>query len=375
MFRKILFVLILIAAMLMTSGSTTSGSPIPPDWEKVFSPPPPADDFTVLWALEAFKEHLYVAADTYPTGVQIYRSADGNDWAPLIEPGFGDPDLWVTWDMTTFQGKLYISVHDWGNVITPGGIMRSSNGTDWERVFTLSDDDFATGHMPAAFGEFDGMLYFSSIPSFGSYGQLWRSPSGDPGTWEMVLSVYNGSFMAPLTAFKGYAYVSGLIHEGDSFGMRVWRSADGLNWEVVGAGVVSGPENIQDGVLTVFKNQLYLSTQAVDGGRIYRTTDGLNWIPVVSGGFGDPNIPYIDSMLVYEGDLYAFCTSYAEDGSTYARIYRSHTGNANEWGQLPTESWGALSGQARMQQAVFKGDLYSIDFNFNNMSSVYKMNK
>jgi hypothetical protein len=373
MFRKLVFGLILIAAMLVTSGSATTKGPKPPGWENVFTPPP--SDFTALWALETFKNHLYVAADNYTTGVQIYRSADGKDWTPVNEAGFGDPGLWISWDMMTFKGKLYISVHDWGNGITPGGVWRSENGTDWERVFTLSDDDFATFHMPAAFGEFNGMLYFSSIGSLGSYGQLWRSPSGDPGTWEMVFSIYNGGFLAPLTAFKGYAYVSGLVVGEESEGMRVWRSADGVNWEVVGAGVLEGPENLQDGVLTVFRNQLYLSTQAVDGGRIYRTQDGVNWDAVVTGGFGDPMIAYINSMQVYQGDLYALCTADDGSGSTYARVYRSHTGNGNDWEQIPTDSWGAHSGLERMQQAVFKGDLYAIDFNFNNTPGVYKMVK
>jgi hypothetical protein len=40
---------------------------------------------------------------------------------------------------------------------------------------------------------------------------------------------------------------------------------------------------------------------------------------------------------------------------------------------VPTDSWGMNTGLERMQQAIFKGELYTANFTFDNTTSVYKM--
>jgi hypothetical protein len=374
MFKKMFFVLILITSLIATSGSAVGfHKPNPPTWQNVFTPP--VSDFTVVWAVESFKNNLYAAVASYPSGMQLYRSSNGKDWSAVGEGGFGlGSSYFVSWDMAVFEGKLYVSVHDLGiqepgfeNV--PGRIMRSENGQDWETVFIENDEDFLSGHLPAAFGIFNGMLYAASISSDS---QIWRSKNGNPGSWEKVLSVEEGGFGAPLTAFKGYAYVSGVTGPAQNI-LTVWRSRNGLTWETVGAGVLDDSANYRDGSLAEFKGELYLSTQSAGGGRIYRSKDGVNWRPVVSDGFGDPSLLEINGLIVYEGDLYATGTAYGEDGAPCARVYRSHTGK--DWEQIPTGSWGSNSGNERMQQAIFKGNLYLSNFNFNYSSSVFKMVK
>jgi hypothetical protein len=378
MIKKIFLALILVSALIATSGSAVGfHRPNQPSWENVFTPP--VSDFTVVWSVESFKNNLYAAVANYPSGMQLYRSANGKDWSAVGEGGFGLGSSYLcSWDMTVFEGSLYVSVHDLGVrepdfVNVPGRIMRSRNGLDWETVFVVNDEDFLSGHLPAAFGTFNGMLYVASSSDVSpSDSQIWRSKNGNPGSWEKVLTVDDAFFGAPLTAFKGYAYVSGVTGLAQNI-LTVWRSRDGLTWETVGAGVLDDSANTRDGSLAEFKGDLYLSTQSAGGGRIYRSKDGKNWSPVVSDGFGDPSLIEINGLIVYEGDLYATGTAYGEDGTPYARVYRSHTGK--DWEQIPTDSWGPNSGNERMQQAIFKGSLYLSNFNFNSTSSVFKMVK
>jgi hypothetical protein len=372
MFKKSVFVLILFAIQLFTLGSGSApADPKNPTWQEVFVPP--LSESTVVWALEPFKNQLYAAVANYPTGMQIYRSSNGTDWQAVTKPGFGiDPHLYVSWDMTSYQGKMYVSVHDIGSHETPGRIMRSRDGVNWETVFLVDDSGFAQDSLPAAFGEFNGMLYVA-VDSFDSdsYGQIWRSQSGDTGTWEQVFSVFNSGFGAPLTAYNGFAYISGWNSTTGTMG--AWRSSDGLSWESIGMGVLDVPENYGDGSIQAFRGTLYLSTQSSDGGRIYRSSDGLNWQPVVTGGFGDPTLYEINGLIIFKDDLYACGTAYDENGVGFAKVYRSHSGNSGDWEPVPTESWGPYSGTNRMEEAVFKGNLYVANFNFNQTSSVNKL--
>ena len=364
MYRKILFALILITSLGITSAfALTARADTLPTWEKVFTVEN-YDNYQLIWAVEPFKDNLYIAVSDFFDGMRLYRSANGKDWAPANEPGFGfGYESPVSWDMAVYEGKMYVSVNDNTLWDLPGRIMRSADGLNWEMVFEV-DNSPGNAHLPAAFGEFKGMLYVAILGDVvgADLGELWRSPHGDPGTWEKVMTIWDFNFGAPLVSFKGYAYVSGAnVITGQ---VSVWRSADGVNWESVGAGVVDDPSNTRDGSLAVFKGSLYLSVYNPGGGRIYVTKDGVNWETVTGDGFGEPAFQEIAGLIVYEGDLYATGTAFVPDQWKYARVYRSHSGKPGTWESIPTEeSWG-WSGSERMQQAVFKGDLYISDFDW-----------
>ncbi len=372
MYRKILFALILITSLGITSAfALTARADTLPTWEKVFTVPN-FGNYQLIWAVEPFKDKLYIAMADFTEGMTLYRSANGKDWEPANEPGFGFGfEYPVSWDMAVYEGKMYVSVHSQGYYDTLGRIMRSEDGLNWEMVFEVADDPI-NAHYPAAFGEFKGMIYVAVDAADSS--EIWRSPHGDPGTWEKVLTVQSFGFGAPLVSFKGYAYVSG--GDGITGQVGVWRSADGVSWERVGTNVVDDPSNFRDGTLAVFNDSLYLSTYNWNGARIYVTKDGLNWETVVVDGFGDPTVFEIAGLIVYKGDLYACGTAYDSMGTPSARVYRSHTGKPGTWEQIPTESWG-ISGTERMQQSVFKGGLYIANWNLwwdvNYPNALYKM--
>ncbi len=368
-------VLIVAAALIVINGGVAGfRPPNPPAWENVFVPPVEGNEYTLVWAVESSGNKLYAAVANFYSGLQLYRSSDGKTWSAVGEPGLGvDPQYYVSYDMISFKGKLYVSMHDYGFHLVPGKIMRSGDGENWETVFTVNDEDFITDHQPAAFGEHNGMLYVASIgeSTLGTpVGQLWRSRNGDAGTWEKVLSVEQGGFGGPLTSFKGYAYVSGVTGP-DLSTVTVWRSRDGKTWETVGAGVLDGLGNYRDGTLAEYKGNLYLSTENWKGGCVYRSKDGKNWTQVAKDGFGDTTLKDLASLFVYKGDLYAFGIARDADDISYVKIYHSRSGE--DWQQVSTGSWGANTGTERMQQAVFKGYLYLANFTLTNTSSVYKM--
>ena len=223
------------------------------------------------------------------------------------------------------------------------------------------------------FGEFNGMLYVAIISDdWDADSEIWRSPNGDAGTWEKVFSVKNGGFGAALTSFKGYAYISGWDNEAGT--AWVWRTPDGLRWEKVGAGVLDVQGNYSDDTIRQFRDRLYVSTHNIYGARIYRSDDGVEWEEVVNDGFGEESLfTEMNGLMPFQGDLYAFVTAYDfETGMSYARVYRSHTGDPRDWQPVLTD-WGPYSGTNREEQAIFKGNLYAADFNFNNSPAVFRL--
>ena len=374
MSRKTLFVVcFLLIFCLVSIGRPTFAKGETPTWKVVFDPYQIGySPNYYIWSAETFKSYLYTTVSFFETGAQVFRSADGETWEEASQPGFGiDSKYVVSWDMIVYQGKLYVAVNDFGWNDKPGMIIRSADGLNWEPVL-VGDADTLQGNLIDKFGVFNGMIYATAV---WTTGQIWRSPSGDPGTWELVKTPLGTSFWSSssMTSFKSYLYFSGydgVIGEPGTGRLWVWRSPDGVNWETVGEDVLDDPANGIDRSLAVYKDYLYLSTISYsDGGRIYRSRDGVNWELVIEKGFGNPNIAEITSLFTYQGDLYA--TSNETDNATYANaiIWRSHTGNPDDWTQVNPGGLGEWSWSERCSQAIFKGDLYiaNIWWNINKM--------
>ncbi len=337
-----------------------------PTWNVVFDPSQSGYSWDyMIWSMETFKSHLYTTVSFFYdevnqySGAQVFRTADGENWEAASQPGFGiDTEYTTSWDMIVYNERLYVAVNDFGVSGKPGIIMRSADGLNWEPVFTGTPETLQ-GNLIDKFGVFNGMIYATAV---WTNGQIWRSPNGNPGTWELVksdlgINFWSSSDMMP---FKGYIYFSGYDGGVGPGGLRVWRSANGVDWETVGAGVLDDPANETDRSLAVYKDYLYLSTISYsDGGRIYRSRDGVNWELVIEKGFGNPNISEITSLFTYQGDLYATSND-TDNFETHANaiVWRTHTGNSDDWNQVNPGGLGDWTWSERCGQAVFKGDLY-----------------
>ena len=93
--------------------------------------------------------------------------------------------------------------------------------------------------------------------------------------------------------------------------------------------------NESTGGFTQFRSYLYLGTRNdTTGGQIWRTANGMDWELVVGDGFGDVNNIKVESLLVYGGMLYAATFN----PLTGVEVWRSADGIS--WQQFSANGFG-----------------------------------
>lgn len=323
----------------------------------------------------SFNGYLYDAVADGLRGLQVIRSADGKKWKFASMPMHVEFSYNSVWGAFVYYDHLYLSLNQDRcadpSIQTPGLIVRTANGIDWETVFEakkVGDLINQTGQ----FGDFNGMLYFATPVGFGQTGtaQIWRSRTGNPGTWQLATPAFgnNTDFTSQLTSFEGHAYLS----SHDAHGMHIWRSANGANWQEVGEDIRNDHAytNWWGSNLVVFNDYLYIGTNPwffwlfdpsqYHGGQIYRSRDGVHWELVVKKGFGNPHPSGIDILIVYSDALYAFSNDLApydwSASTTY--VYRSRTGNPGDWVKVNPDGMGPKTMVTKSDFAIFKDTLY-----------------
>ena len=92
--------------------------------------------------------------------------------------------------------------------------------------------------------------------------EIWRSNTGNSGTWSRVVSGGNGNstnyICTGFHEFNGHLYTA---VENESTGAQVWRTADGVTWSTVVADGFGDTNNYQTGGLAVFGGYLYVGTR------------------------------------------------------------------------------------------------------------------
>jgi len=402
MLRKIAFSIIMTVLILASLGGTALASPpsqAAPVTEFQVAVNPTLSGFASDQAFGnapvSFNNYLYnfVPEDIFSSSMalKVLRSADGKNWEYAGMPLKEDPRYNFVLGGTVFHGRLYIALNR-NNCISetptiPGLVMRTANGVDWEKVFQSPGVDGATTQT-GQLGFFHGMLYVTTTVSHGDTGsaQIWRSRSGDQGTWELATAVIgnNTHDTSTLTAFKGHAYLSTV----DEDGTHIWRSADGRNWNKVGESLLTDPAYTNWWVTNpiVFDGALYVGTNPMvfsfnpgpqyTGGQLYRSRDGVHWQMVVAKGFGGTQNPSgIDGLIVYRDQLYALSNDLDFNfnwGTTY--VWRSRTGNPGDWVKVNPDGMGPYSAVGFSWEGIFKGELYiGNGFGFGEYTSLMKM--
>ena len=329
----------------------------------------------VVTSMEQLGNYFYAYVGGWD-GCKILRSSDGENWEALTEFGLGlGQEYTGGWDMISFDNRLYVGI---GSLYAPvpAYVARSSDGITWEPVLTFEFDENFPSMGTDKFGIFDEMIYVTTHDP----GQVWRSPTGDPGTWEMVLNLGDSvSRTSQLVVFKDWLYVNSSSNSATLLNtMNLYRTQNGLDWEIAPIPVADPLD--YDADLAVHQGQLYLSTGnwtsyedgswANLGGRIYRTKDGTLWETVTDDGFGDLENFEISGLFSFQDDIYA--TIMRDYGG--AQVWRSHKGDPGTWVQLVSDGWGDESnnwGSFRNMQAEFKGELYIAGWSFN--APIWKM--
>lgn len=324
-----------------------------------------------VWTLEVFQDQLYAGAGNWDEGATVWRTGDGTTWNQVSEYGFSatytNTNPTVV-DMIVFNNQLYAGV-GWGG--SPGQVWRSSNGTSWGQVVPDgfgNSDNFVV----APFGIFNNVLYSATGNDNGV--EIWRSATGNSGTWSNVASAGNGNTNnRHPTGFIQFGSDFYLAVENPTDGMEVWKTSDGATWARVLQGGFGDPDNSESGGFAILGNYLYLGTRNdTTGAQLWRTSNGANWDAVVSDGFGDLNNYKIQMLFVYEGELYAG----TDNSETGLEVWKSPNGAA--WVQINPDGFGNSNSNSTLWSVgttVFKNMLIISANNSANGGQVWMMLK
>lgn len=287
--------------------------------------------------------------------------------------GFGDSRAWGAWSLASLNDRLYVGTY--ASTTKGGAIHRFTNGT-WETVATGGFGD-PTNFAVESFAKFGSNLY----AGLGNYltggtskgGAIWRSPTGNSGTWIEVVSggfdsTFNGEIVR-MAVFENYLYAATWSWDTTVHGGQIWRSAtgDAGDWTKVFDDTSTGDNN-NEAIVTLaeFEGHLYAGTwNSVTGGELWHSDDGLVWTQVGGDGFGNPNNSALLSLTDFNGGLYAGFRNTTSGG----QIWRSYNG-AN-WEQVVADGFGD-AGNTRPQLIVFKSNLFVVMGNLVNGSQIWR---
>jgi hypothetical protein len=293
------------------------------------------------------------------TTTQIWYTSDGANWTQSM----GYPSNYTSVlfnDTEVFNGNIYVAQSN-GGVTNEAYIYRSSDGINW------GSSVIANG-----FGD-PNNLRILDIKAIGTYlyavtanlttgTEIWRSPSGDLGSWIQVADVGFGddnNIAAGIDTFNGSVYAA-TTNINPAAGAQIWVSADGSGgWTQLG---ISGldPVNKNYGVnmSVVYKGAIYfLAYEDFDTPRMWKSTDGLTMTPVPSSGldivFSGPNDAAIGTTGLVVGDALWLGMSNSTNG---AKLKYSTDGT--NWTQEGDTGFGNANNKLLHPIAYFNGQIY-----------------
>lgn len=278
-------------------------------------------------AMKSFGNALFAGLEGNPV---IYRTDNGKDWKEVMKSESGS-DVFA---LEEFKGALYAGVEG-----PEAELWRSIDGVRWEKVHTFPFDarPYSNETGVTALGVFKGYLYAGTY-----HLRIYRSANGidweEVGSFQAIDSSKSSIKVRFLKEFKGKLYA------GSTYSGALFQSENGKDWIELLSLEKKGVKGLIRAL--VFHDQLYVGTR-VDG-TIWRTGEGQDWEKVFDleketskpGGM-------IGSMAVYHEMLYADATvSFTNTG-----VYRSYDGK--KW-----EKAGSFSPFDAEAMSVFRNQLY-----------------
>ncbi len=352
--------------------------------------------------------------ETSPNSSQLFSMGACGPWKQVNTNGFGIPSEFdednqpikpVTekpyqgeegFEVLIFNDQLYLGMEAdnyFGARLwrTRKGITAPQTQLDWEEVAADQNGrpfgvtDTAQADHIDSLAEFQGQIYASLANRSGNpQGTLvFRSPSGDFGTWEDTLSSIGPGFgktqnenFKDMQVFDGYL-CGGTWNEID--GAEVWCTPDGKNWQQKNVSGFGDPQNIIIWSGHVFDSHLYFGVEYLsnDGetrqGRLYRT-QSLDSTPAAwEEVFRTPPGISWGNIL---GDLnnYLYISVPSSEG---VLVYQSSSGDPNSWEVVSLPgfennhmNWAILADGA----TIYQGALYAGVSNSKNSFQVWRTN-
>jgi len=262
-------------------------------------------------------------------------------------------------EVLVFNGQLYLGMEGdniYGARIwrTKPGVQIATSQSSWEEVaadpygYPFGIQNVVEADHIDSLAEFNGYI-FASVANGGtsSYGtRVFRSPNGDPGTWENTTAAIGPGFGSTDNInFKDMQVFDGHLCGGTqnwSVGAQVWCTSDGTTWtqkNFSGFGEsAANPRNTQVWSGYVYDGALYFGTHHVgalysnyddDIGKLYRTLS-LSGTPTWEEVFSSESDSYRVNILG-ELDGYLYISARNANGIV---IYRSLGGDQGTWQQV-----------------------------------------
>jgi len=349
-------------------------------------------------AVEALAElggWLY-AGTRSASGATIHRRQGDGPWETVVAGGLGDAANQAVIALAPHDGALYSGVENAVatgatdplsgapiEVSAGGALWRSQDGVRWDAVVVDGFGDARQSGIGPLLS-FGGQLYAGTRSiDRETAPQLWRSATGDAGTWQRVridLGVgWSGNEAVAALGVHSGALLAGTCAPS---GAQVWRSDDGQAWRAVGQLEPGGDPrdalpHFGDGTpcltgFASFEGHLYAalgtdprvgarfgmhvqeSTRGLSGWAaqlsppvaLWRCAqcDGTDWQPVAAPGFGDGRNRGALAVAAFDEPpfryLYAFAGNPADglsvwramDGLDWESVVSGGLGDANNAG-------------------------------------------
>ena len=286
-------------------------------WEQVNENGFGSAENAAIAALAEYDGRLYAGTWNQARSAQVWRTPDGQSWDQVV-PSWSVSNTNVS-DMETFGSYLYV-----GTLNEQGGELWRTNGVTWTAVAQGGLGD-AKNTGIETLAVFSNTLYLSTANAENGP-EIWRSASGDAGSWVPVASDLGGV----MDVYAGHLYV-GTSQAGSA---ALWRSGDGLTWTPVFTDGL-GEANTHVAAMAEFDGAFYIGTRNVStGGQVWRSVDGLQWAPVFKYGLGNPDNQRVYGLVSSPQHLYAVISNL----STGAEVWRTADGDI--WERANRNGWG-----------------------------------
>ena len=151
-----------------------------------------------MHTLAVLNDQLYIGTKNKDSLMQVWRTSDGDSYEQVVGPnaavasGFGIPGNILTMSMYVYDNVLYLgtgNARDNGDPLNGFSLMRTTDGTQWQAI-TINGAGDIDNRFAWRFIDYQGHLWLGignvNIEG-GEGGQAWRSPTGDPGSWEVMV--------------------------------------------------------------------------------------------------------------------------------------------------------------------------------------------